>query len=79
MAMRDMDKIKISKEKREEMISSIKDYFAEERDEEMGDLAAGLLLDFVVGELAEEFYNQGVYDAYKYLSDRCEDVLSIQK
>lgn len=79
MAVRDMDKIKISKEKREEMISSIKDYFAEERDEEMGDLAAGLLLDFVVDELAEEFYNQGVYDAYKYLSDRCEDVLSIQK
>ena len=71
--------IKISSEKRIEMMSSIKSYFLEQRDEEIGDLAASLFLDFITEELAIEFYNQGVYDSYKYMSDRVEDVLSIQK
>lgn len=73
------DIFKFTKEQREEMISSIKNYFEEEREEELGDLAAGMLLNFIIEELAPEFYNRGVYDAYKYMSDRVEDVLSIQK
>lgn len=39
--------IKISKETREDMISSIKNYFEKEKDEELGDLAAGFILDFI--------------------------------
>jgi uncharacterized protein (DUF2164 family) len=79
ITMRNKDKIKISKEKREEMISSIKEYYSKERDEDLGDLAAVLILDFIIDELAAEFYNQGVYDSYKYMIDRCEDLPSIQK
>ncbi|WP_035290973.1 DUF2164 domain-containing protein [Clostridium sp. KNHs214] len=71
--------IKLSKEKREKMISSIKEYFFNERDEELGDLAAGLILDFFIEELSMEFYNQGVYDSYKYMNDRIDDLLEIQK
>ncbi|AZV57533.1 DUF2164 domain-containing protein [Clostridium sp. AWRP] len=73
-----MNKIKLSKEKKQEMISTIKDYFLNERDEELGDLASSLILDFIVEELAPEFYNQGVYDCYKYIADRNEDLLSLQ-
>ena len=73
------DKIKLNKEKSEHMISTIKKYFLEEREEELGDLAAGLILDFIIEELAPEFYNQGVYDSYNYMNDRIEDLLSIQK
>lgn len=72
-------KIELSKEKREDMISSIKSYFRKERGEELGDLASFLILDFFVEKLAPEFYNQGVYDSYKYLTDRIEDLLEIQK
>lgn len=79
MAMRDKDKIKISKEKRVDMISDLKEYFYTERDEELGDLAAGLLLNFIIDKLGVEIYNQGVYDSFKYMNDRCEDLLSIQK
>ena len=71
--------MKISKEKREEMISSIKNYFEKERDEELGDLASRLLLDFMIEELAPEFYNQGVMDSYKFMNVRCEDLLTILK
>lgn len=73
-----MGKIKLSKEKKEEMISAIKNYFINERDEELGNLASSLMLDFIIEELAPEFYNQGVYDSYKYISDRNEDLLSLQ-
>ncbi|HCX63368.1 MAG TPA: DUF2164 domain-containing protein [Clostridiales bacterium] len=73
------NKIKLTNEKREYMISAIKNYFSKERDEDLGDLASGMILDFFIDELATEFYNQGVYDSYVYMNDRCEDLLSIQK
>lgn len=72
------DRIKLSKEKREDMIAEIKYYFLKEKDEELGDLAANLILDFVIEKLAPEFYNQGVYDSQKYMNDRVEELLSIQ-
>lgn len=71
--------IKLTKDKREYMISAIKNYFSNERDEDLGDLASGMILDFFIDELSTEFYNQGVYDSYIYMNDRCEDLLSIQK
>jgi len=76
--VKDKDRIKLTKEKREDMISAIKYYFLKEREEELGDLAAGMLLDFIIKDLAPEFYNQGVYDSQKYMNDRVEDLLSIQ-
>jgi uncharacterized protein (DUF2164 family) len=76
--MRDKDRIKLTKESREDMISAIKYYFLKEREEELGDLAAGLILDFIIKELAPEFYNQGVYDSQKYMNDRVEELLAIQ-
>jgi uncharacterized protein (DUF2164 family) len=71
--------IKINKETKEDLLRNIKLYFENERNEELGDLAASMVLDFIIKDMAPYFYNQGVLDAYKYLSDRVEDVLSIQK
>lgn len=79
MAKKKEAAIKLSKEKREDMISSIKEYFLNEREEEIGDLSASLLLDFITEKLAPEFYNIGVADSYRYMNERCEDLLSIQK
>lgn len=76
--MNNKDRIKLSKEKRDEMLSALKYYFLKERDEELGDLASSMILDFIIEELAPEFYNQGVYDSQKYMNDRVEDLLSIQ-
>jgi uncharacterized protein (DUF2164 family) len=70
---------KITREQRDEMIAAIKHYFLKKREEEIGDLQAGLMLDFILEELAPEFYNQGVSDSYIYMKDTIEDVLSIRK
>lgn len=72
-------KFELNKEKREYFISEIKSYFEKERDTELGDLAAALILDFFIEKLAKEFYNQGVEDSYKYMSSSIEDLLGIQK
>ena len=76
--MSSKDRIKLTKEKRDDMLSAVKHYFSKERDEEIGDLASNLMLDFIIEELAPEFYNQGVSDSQRYMSDRVEDLLSIQ-
>lgn len=72
-------KFEISKEKRDELKDEIKKYFYEERDEELGDLASNMILEFFIEKIAPEFYNQGVFDSYKYITDRAEDLLGIQK
>ena len=77
--MRNEKIISLTKEKRDEMILAIKHYFLQEREEEIGDLRAGLMLDFIREELAPEFYNQGVSDAYACMQDMIEDLLSIRK
>lgn len=76
--MRNTDKIKLTKERKDEMISIIKDYFLKSRDEELGELASSLILDFFLEELAPEFYNQGVYDSHNYMNEKSEELLSIQ-
>ena len=72
-------KFKLSKEKRDYMISEIKQYFLNERDEDLGELAASLILDFFLDKLAPEIYNQGVFDSYKFMGEKTEDLLGIQK
>ena len=61
------------------MLAAIKQYYSEEQGEEIGDLKATLLLDFVTEHLAPAFYNQGVSDACQFMNEMVEDVLSLQK
>lgn len=72
------NKITLNKEKKEAMISEIISYFAKERDEEIGYLAATLILDFFSEKIAPEYYNQGVYDSYKRMNEIVEDLLELQ-
>lgn len=71
--------MKISKEAKDEMITAIKRYFLNERDEDLGDLASSLILDFFIEELGPRFYNQGIQDAYGYMQDKIEDMLGLEK
>lgn len=77
--MKKNNKIKLSKEKKAEMVDELKEYFYKEREEELGDLAASLMIDFIAEKFGPEFYNQGVFDSYGYMMDRVEDLLGIQK
>lgn len=74
-----MKKYELDREKRKELIEEIKEYFLEERDEELGDLAAGLILDFFLERLLPPLYNQGIIDAHGYMSERMDDLFSLLK
>lgn len=77
--MKNKETYQLSKEKKAQMSAAIQRYFSSERQEELGDLAASMMLDFFIDELAPEFYNKGVADSHQYMSDRIEDLLDIQK
>ena len=78
MSGKKYNRIKLSKEKKEYMLAEIQSYFLKEKGEEIGNLAASLLLDFIIEKLAPEFVNQGIYEAYNYMDERLEDVLNLQ-
>ena len=61
--------IKLKPEIQARFIASIKRYFAESLDDDIGDLKASLLLEFVLREMAPSIYNQAVADAQTRIQD----------
>ncbi|HTT66796.1 MAG TPA: DUF2164 domain-containing protein [Gemmatimonadales bacterium] len=55
-------------------VASIRRFFAESWGQEVGDLKAGLLLDYFVREIAPCVYNRAIADAQVYLRDRVADL-----
>ncbi|GGF33375.1 hypothetical protein GCM10010954_35680 [Halobacillus andaensis] len=73
----------LTKEQREYMIDRVQAYFELERDEQLGDLAADQLLEFMVKELGPFMYNKGIYDARQMVEQKVlnldEDLLSLER
>jgi uncharacterized protein (DUF2164 family) len=66
--------IELAKEKRTEAIASLKKYFEDEIREPLGDLRAGLLLDFFLEEIGPALYNRAIADAQARLAARVADL-----
>ena len=54
--------------------ASIQRYVAEHLDEDIGDLKAGLLLDYCLKEIGPAVYNQAIADAQAYFTGRVADL-----
>lgn len=78
MARFEKDRIRLNAEQKKAMAAAIKAFFQNERDEEIGNLAAMLFVDFILKEFGPVFYNQGVADANRYMLERVEDMLALQ-
>ena len=65
--------IELSTQERDELITSIRRYLREELDQEVGEMRAGFLLDYVMREVAPLAYNRGVRDAEAYFRAKVED------
>ncbi len=72
-----MEKIELSKEQRKRAVQDIREYFASEKDEEMGNLAAEIMLDFIIEKIGPYIYNQAITDAQKYMSDKIDDMYGL--
>jgi len=71
-------RINLSKENKAKIISEIKRYFIEERDEEIGDLAADLMLDFIIEHIGPSIYNQGIRDSILYMTEKVDDLYGLE-
>jgi uncharacterized protein (DUF2164 family) len=65
--------IELEKREREQALASIKRYFEEEL-EPIGDLPAGLLLNFLLEEIGPVIYNRAVADAQARMASRVSDL-----
>lgn len=59
---------------RRHLTRAIQAYFQDERDETIGDLQAGFILDFVLKEIGPSIYNQGLRDAQARLRVVVDDL-----
>ena len=66
--------IEISKQTRVDAIASIQRYFQENMPEPIGNLAAGLLLNYFLEEIGPSIYNQAIADAQKRILHRLSDL-----
>ncbi|SKC87039.1 DUF2164 domain-containing protein [Maledivibacter halophilus] len=71
-------KINLNKEAKDLITSEIKRYFSKEREEDIGDLAATILLDFLCENIGPIFYNQGIKDSIIYINDKLDDLYNLE-
>jgi uncharacterized protein (DUF2164 family) len=66
--------IELPKQARAEAIASIQRYSQEELPEPIGELPAGLLLNFILEEIGPAIYNKAIADAQARLAGRVSDL-----
>ena len=69
-----MNTVEISKQARVDAIKSIRRYFEENMPEPIGELPAGLLLNFFLEEIGPAIYNAAVRDAQARMQQRSADL-----
>lgn len=70
--------IKLNQQTEEYLKGSIKRFFLEELDDDIGDLKAKLVLDFIVREIGPSVYNQAIADAQQTLEGAVSDLAGIR-
>jgi uncharacterized protein (DUF2164 family) len=67
-------RIRLTPDRRAQLLEAVKAYFAEEFDDELSSFRAEGLLDFFVRELGPPIYNQGVRDAAGFVQSKLADI-----
>lgn len=67
-------RIKLSEERRSMLIGAIQEFFRDQLDDDVGELKAGLVLDFFVKQLGPPVYNQAIRDAHGFMQDKLVDL-----
>lgn len=69
-----MTTIELNKQAHTDAIASLQRYFEENMLEPLGDLPAGLLLNFFLEEVGPAIYNQAIRDAQTRIQQRAADL-----
>ena len=74
-----MKEIKLTPEQLKLAGEEIKSYFNSEREEVISDLAATLLLDFIMKNIGPFIYNQAIKDAHYLMGEKIDELFSLEK
>ena len=69
--------IKLAKDVELRLTTSLQRYLAENFDEGVGELKAGLMLRFCLEEIGPAIYNQAIADAQTYFQERVADLENV--
>ena len=69
-----MTTIDLPRQVRTQAVASIQRYFQEEKQEPLGELPAGLLLNFFLEEIGPAIYNKAIADAQARIVQRAADL-----
>lgn len=64
---------RLTNEKKQAALEALITFFADERDEEIGIIAAEKILNFFLQYVGSDLYNQGIIDAKKIVESRFQD------
>jgi len=73
-SMRGKPPIELSENAREQAVASVRKYFKEELDQEIGELKASLVVDYFLTELGPVVYNAAISDARAFFDERAADL-----
>lgn len=69
-----MVRAKLTRDTESRMRDSIKRFFSEHMEEDIGDLKAGLVLEYFLKDLGPTIYNLAITDAQEYFQKRTADL-----
>lgn len=75
--MRNKPAILVPDDARKQAVAALREYAAANMEEEIGDLKAALLFDFILTELGPTIYNQAIADAQAFLQERVGDLSGV--
>jgi len=69
--------MKFDKQTETHLLDSIKRFFAQEMDTDIGDLKALRVLEFFTEEIGPSVYNQAIADAQAYFTEKVSDLAGV--
>jgi len=74
-----MKAIELGNELKQDALGGIKLFFQQQRDEELSNFQAAIVLEFILAELGPHIYNQALADAHTLMSQQIEELYGLQK
>ena len=71
--------IELTPETKKLLLSNLQNYYSAEREEELSEFQAGLLLEFILSDIGVYIYNQAIADAQKLMQQKTEELFTLEK
>ena len=71
--------IALTPETKKLLLTNLQNYYSAEREEELSEFQAGLLLEFILSDIGVYIYNQAIADAQKLMQQKTDELFTLEK